>query len=58
MSKVCAMRNKLSTNTTAVPTKAATRVSRLLAKSPMMSRLPVKIRSAIIGSGSAMLSTT
>ena len=34
------------------------RVTAPLTKTPMMSRRPVKISSAIIGSGSAMLSTT
>ena len=34
------------------------RVAAPLTKTPMMSRRPVKIESAIIGSGNAMLSTT
>ena len=55
---VCRIRITLSISTTAVPTTAAMRVSRPLANSPMMSRRCVKISSAIIGIGRAMLSTT
>ena len=42
----------------AVPTSAATRVSRPLTNSPMRSARCVNIRSAIMGIGKAMLSTT
>ncbi len=57
-SSVCAISTTLSDSTTAVPISAATRVVRLLVNAPMMSRLLVKISSAIIGSGSAMLKIT
>jgi hypothetical protein len=55
---VSAMRTRLSASTIAVPAIASAAVNLLLVNTPMMSRRPVKIRSAIIGSGSARLSTT
>ncbi len=58
MPTTCAIRNALSISTSAVPTRVAMRVSRPLTKGPMMSARPVKISSAIIGSGSAIDSTT
>src|SRR5258707_13920755 len=56
--KVCRIRNTLRASTTAVPDSAATLVVRPLAKAPMMSGRRVNIRGAIMGSGSAMESTT
>src|ERR1700760_197229 len=55
---VWTMRKALSTSTMAAPAIAAALVSAELANTPIMSDREQKITSAIIGSGSAMLSTT
>lgn len=50
--KTCASSTKLSASTITEPMTAAACVSRPLTNSPMMSRRPVNITSAIIGTGS------
>ncbi len=56
--KICKIRNALSNSTTAVATMAEMLVRRLFTKPPITSARRVKIRRAIMGNGSARLSTT